>query len=144
VQYHRVFCHCPVDDLQDCKKLQLGKRKKEGIHVRNVKPRLEASENSSIYIEHSYNKSQLRKQKEEKSDVHNIKARFDSNICQAVDASEHISSRNSSCTRINTIKSTTKLSKKQVCAMNHQSNCPFTTFLLLINKNTKKRFVEKN
>jgi len=43
-----------------------------------------------IYIEHSYNKSQLRKQKEEESDVRNIKARFDSNICQAVDTSEHI------------------------------------------------------
>jgi len=106
------FCNCPVDDIQDCKKLQeLGKRKKKEIHIRNVKPRLEASENSSIY------KSQLRKQKEEESDVCNIKARFYSNICQAVDTSDHISSRNLSCTRINTIKSTTKLSKKQVCAI---------------------------
>jgi len=182
------FCNCPVDDIQDCKKLQLGKRKKEEIHMRNVKPRLEALENSSIYIEHSYNKSmqrllenclplkeisqnivehsysQISKSKKRKYDNNNnekndnehdnnnnnnnenssmnhisrSKRTYMPNVKTTVNNLQiHI--KNTTCEKSNKkcTEIITKLSKKQVCAMKHEINCPFRTDPLPIYTITK-------
>lgn len=79
---------------------------------------------SSCDIEHSYCKLQSKKRKKEETHVRNVKRKNDtlesSATCEMIDE--------------NTTETIKKISKKQVCAIKHEINCPFTVAPMLINE----------